>query len=74
MYRASLAVEASACLIFIFDMVTSVLLLYSMRRIYVTIKSYYPRWKSNNCFITLQVIAFTAPTLMCLFCIIYFKP
>ena len=74
MWRASVAVEASAALIFIVDMVTSVLLLYSMRRIYVTIRSYYPKWKSNNWFIGLQVIAFTAPTLMCLFCIISYKP
>ena len=42
MLRASVAVEASASLIFFFCMVTSVLLLYSMRRIYVTIRSYYP--------------------------------
>ena len=74
MWRASLAVEASASLILIFDMITSALLLYSMRRIYVTIRSYYPKWKSNNWFIALQVIAFTAPTLMCLICIIAYKP
>ena len=54
--------------------ITAVLLLMSMRKIYVTIKTHYSRWKPNYCFIALQVIAFTAPVLTGLLMIVFYKP
>ena len=54
--------------------ITAILLLISMRRIYVTIKTHFSMWKPNYCFIALQVIAFTAPVISGFLMIVFFHP
>ena len=74
MLRASVATETAGGLMFIFTAVTAVLLLISMYKIYMTIRTHYPEWNPNIFFIVLQVIAFIVPVIMCILCVIFYKP
>ena len=74
MLRASLATEIAGGLIFLSDALTAVLLLISMNKIYVTIKTHYPEWTPNILFIALQIIAFVAPVIMCILCVVFYAP
>ena len=74
MMRTSFATEIAAALIFIILALTAVLLLISMHKIYVTIRTHYPAWKPNIFFIILQIIAFIAPVITCVLCVIFYKP
>ena len=74
MLRASFATEVAGGFLFLLAAMTAVLLLISMRKIYVTIRIHYPEWKPNLFFIALQVIAFVTPVIMCILCVIFYKP
>ena len=74
MMRASVATETAGGLIFVSTAVTAVLLLISMYKIYVTIRTHYPEWAPNIFFIILQVIAFLVPVVMCILCVIFYQP
>ena len=74
MMRASIATETAGALIFIILALTAVLLLISMHKIYVTIRTHYPAWTPNIFFIILQIVAFIAPVITCVLCVIVYKP
>ena len=74
MMRTSIATEIAGALIFIILSLTAVLLLISMHKIYVTIRTHYPVWTPNIFFIILQVVAFIAPVITCVLCVIVYKP
>ena len=72
--QMSTAYRISGVILNILDAMTAVLLFISMRRIYITITTYYPLWNANRFFITLQGIAFIGPLLFAILALAFYKP
>ena len=70
----SAAYYICAIILLLLDTVTAVLLIVAMKRIYNTIRTYYPMWKTNRCFIALQAVTFTMPIIFVLFGILVYTP
>ena len=61
-------------ILLIIDAFTAILLMISMRRIYMRIKTHYKQWNPNLYFIALQVIIFITPVLASFCAFLVYKP
>ena len=74
MLKMSKAFEICGLIALIIDSFTAILLLISMKRIYMRIKTHYQQWNPNVYFIALQAIIFIAPVLMSLGSFLVYQP
>ena len=72
--RLSLGYEICTGGMLFLDIVSAVLLVISMWRIYTTIKNEYSNWNPNKCFIAIQIFIFIAPLLSAMVCLIFYVP
>ena len=74
MLKMSFAFRTCGLIALTIDAFTAILLLISMKRIYMRIKTHYQQWNPNQYFIALQVIIFIAPVLMALCAFLVYQP
>ena len=74
MLKMSSAFAICALIVLTIDAFTAILLLISMKRIYMRIKTNYQQWNPNLYFIALQVIIFITPVLASFCAFLVYKP